>query len=179
MILYDLTAMQPHHNARVHGGGKFAEIVLLRMLERGVSFRAFFDSRRYLGEDLLKKLSSNNIQLYDIKDKSISDIISQIDNPLLFSIIPKQSYLECKTVGTIHDCREICTPSDVYRFKLKYRMVDIREYFLQVLFPKILKKHRSKDRWELLGNPNFVPTTISRFTKYTLYDVYKKDNLSI
>ena len=173
MILYDLTSLQSQSTAKFHGGGKFAEIVLKRLLERNIPFYAFYDSERYIKEDILEIINKKEIVLFDLQKQNIAEIVAPIDNPLIFSILPQKSFFVAKTVGTIHDCRESCIPKDYMRFYLKIRLSDIKEYFFQTLFPGFLRKRRSKRRLNILQNPNFIPTTITRFTKFTLFNLYK------
>ena len=177
MIIYDLTALQPQTNAPSHGGGKFAEIVLERILERRIPIVCIYDSNRYINPTIIQKLNKINIQVFNIADNSLDYITSQVENPLIFSILPKVSYLKYKTIGTIHDCREACLPVDFNRFLLKFSFEDLKEYLIQKLMPGLQSKRRAKRQYRMLNNPNFIPTTISLFTKMVLYDIFKTDSI--
>lgn len=177
MIIYDLTSLQSQKTAPAHGGGKFAEIVFNRLLERDIEIYAFYDSNRNIKECILDKIKSNNIKLFDINDITIADIVKQVEHPLIFSILPQISFLVTKTIGTIHDCRESCIPCDFMRFYLNFHFGDIKEYFFQKFFPGFLRNRRINRHLQLIKNPNFIPTTITQFTKYTLFNLYKDDTM--
>ena len=177
MIIYDLTSLQSQKTAPAHGGGKFAEIVFNRLLERDIEIYAFYDSNRNIKECILDKIKSNNIKLFDINDITIADIVKQVEHPLIFSILPQISFLVTKTIGTIHDCRESCIPCDFMRFYLNFHFGDIKEYFFQKFFPVFLRNRRANRYLQLIKNPNFIPTTITQFTKYTLFNLYKDDTM--
>lgn len=177
VLLYDLTALQSQSTAPVHGGGKFAEIVFYRLIERNIPFSVFYDSNRNIKKEILEAVTRNTIACYDIKDKSIGEVVSTLDNPTIFSILPQKEYFICKTIGTIHDCRESCLPVDFKRFFLKYDFQDVKEYVLQRLIPNILKKRRARRLSSFVNNPNFIPTTITYFTKYTLYGLFKNPSV--
>ena len=50
-ILFDVTATQPIGTNKRHGGGKYGEIVLHRMLERNVPVVSYFDSNLWLNPE--------------------------------------------------------------------------------------------------------------------------------
>lgn len=51
-ILFDLTATQPIGSNKRHGGGKYGEVVLRRILERGLPVACYYDSNKWLNPDM-------------------------------------------------------------------------------------------------------------------------------
>ena len=55
MLIYDLTTIQPHGNTiKVHGAGKYSEIVFKRLVERDIEFCSFYNSQKYISEEIIK-----------------------------------------------------------------------------------------------------------------------------
>lgn len=57
MILFDLVATQPSGTSIRHGGGKYGEVVLRRILERGLPVSCYYDSNKWLNPDIKSLLS--------------------------------------------------------------------------------------------------------------------------
>lgn len=43
-LLFDVSATQPNSSGKRHGGGRYGEIILFRMIERKLKFACFYDS---------------------------------------------------------------------------------------------------------------------------------------
>lgn len=168
MILFDLIALQPQGNVLKHGGGKYAELILLQMLKRKLVFSAFYNSKLLLDDLLYKQLKNCNIELFDINEYLFEDILKKVSSPIVFSILPQKYMFKCKTIGTIHDCRELDLPNDWMEFlyPISFRRVLVKTF--KTIFPF---KHKSKIQQILLdkyNDPNFIPTTITNYTKERL-----------
>lgn len=178
MILYDLIALQPQSSAFKHGGGTYATLVLKRMLERSIRFAAFYDSRRYLDEEISNALYERSIDIYDIAVESFDDIVRKLDSPVVFSVLPKPYMLVTKTIGNIHDCRELELPNDkweiYYGIKFKPLLIKLYRYFFE-------KKYflRQKEKMlPLLNSQNFVCVTPTFYSKYKLSVFFPEMDLS-
>lgn len=172
MILYDLTALQPHENAPVHGGGRFAEYVLVRMLNRHLDFKCIYDSSLPISSKILNTLKEQSVTLLDVSGRSVSDVIVRTDNTTIFSILPRLEYCHTKCVGTIHDCREMETPYDWFFFLYPFSLKTAIRELLCRLFSKYRLKLHVKQLDTLYNHPNFYPTTITRYSKNRLYFYY-------
>lgn len=168
MILYDLIALQPMGNAKSHGGGTFAYYVFKRMIERKISFSAFYDSRNFIDSEIYDLAINNGIRLYDVSQTSFESIVSSLNGVTVFSIQPMRYMCIAKVIGTIHDCRMFEIARDIWA--LRYDTTLIERFKLVIRF--VLRKYfysRDKNKlYELLSNPNFTPTTITYYTKYRL-----------
>ena len=71
-MLFDLTATQPTFGSTRHGGGKYGEIVLKRILDRGLEVVCFYDGHRWLNPDIKCLLNKYKIQLYDIRNVDLT-----------------------------------------------------------------------------------------------------------
>lgn len=169
MIIYDLTALQPHGRVMSHGGGTYAFYVLNRMLERKLRFSCIFDSSLYLDANIVKRLSENGIDMIDIKNIDIKDLSKKYQQPLFFSILPKPYMFIFPTIGTIHDCRSLELSNDWFEFLYPYRKKRIISKIFYFLFPKSYYARKLKQFRNYVGHPNFYPVTISYYTKYQMY----------
>ena len=80
-LLFNLTAVQPIHSAKFHGGGSYGEVIFWALVKRGVQFSCAYDSRKYLDPMILDACKTQNIPLFDINEKMPQQIIdeNQID----------------------------------------------------------------------------------------------------
>lgn len=177
MILYDLKASQPYSNAKYHGGGKFALIILSRMLERGVRFSCFYDSSLYVDPIILKTLTVNGIQLFDLKQESFDRIADSIPNVLVFSIQPAPYMFKYPTIGTIHDIRGVDDTEDwdSLHYKEGYR-TKLRFLWHKLCPQKSMAKSANSAR-SLILSDNFIPTTITLFSKFAIYNALKDEKV--
>ena len=85
-MLFDLNATQPNPSGKRHGGGKYGEIVFKRMLERGINFSCFYDSRKWLNPEIKNMCECANISLFDINGNPIESIIQKTVLPGFFQL---------------------------------------------------------------------------------------------
>ena len=115
-ILFDLTATQPAHGVKRHGGGKYGEIILRRILERRLPVACYYDGNRWINP-LIKDAVGD--ELYDINSAQLSEILHETGSMLIYSPLPNMplfKFDECKIIGTIHGLRRLETPADPYCF---------------------------------------------------------------
>lgn len=178
MILYDLTALQSQGNVKMHGGGTFAYFVFMRMIELHVPFSAFYDSSKYINPQVLQLANREQIALFDIAKFCFHNMIGKVSNPLVFSILPKPYMFEVQVIGTIHDCRELELENDFWEFFYGASLkVAVRKLFCCIFkrwyFSRQLRKLEQK-----ISNRNFIPTTITYYSKYKLIQNFPYLNLS-
>lgn len=172
MILFDVTSMQPQKTAFKHGGGTYASFVLKRMLQKKVQFAVYFNSKNYLDPEISNLLKEEHIKMYDISTTSFDDIIGSIKNPVVFSILPKPYMFTVKTVGNIHDCREIELYNDLWElyYPITFKRIFVKLY--QFLFPSFYLKRQKEKLNRILGNKNFIPVTDTFYSKYKLVSFF-------
>lgn len=176
MIVYDLTALQPHGSVKSHGGGTYAKYVLYRMIERNIAFVAIFDSSRYFDDNLKKRLLSHKIEVIDIHQPEGIRILDRYAfSPLIFSILPHQNLFVYPTIGTIHDCRVLEMPNDWFELKYPFHWKRLPSKLFNYFFPNLYYKRKLNQLRCFLGNPNFYPATISAYTKYSLYIHFREN----
>ena len=76
-LLFNLTAVQPIHSAKFHGGGSYGEVIFWALVKRGVQFSCVYDSQKYLDPAIVETCQNKNIPLYDIKEKSPQQIVDE------------------------------------------------------------------------------------------------------
>lgn len=170
-LLFDIVATQPCGSVKRHGGGKYGEIILFRMIERRISFWAVYDSRLWLNPDVLNACEKANVPLIDIAGKAIDDVVKENHIDVVYSCLPEifSSLTACKMIGTIHGLRLIETPFDfITEF---YRC---GKYFWRLL--KAIKKEINGSRRNLVKlsfrrifeKSNFDFITVSNHSKYSI-----------
>lgn len=171
-ILFDLTALQPQKSAFKHGGGTYASFVLKRMLQRDLSFYAFYNSKNYLDKNISLSLKEHHIKTFDISIISFDNIVRQLNDPIVFSILPKPYMFIVKTIGNIHDCRELELTNDAWEL---YYPTSLRRLLVKVyesLFPAFYLKRQKKKLFSVIANVNFIPVTVTLYTKYKLLSFF-------
>ncbi len=167
-LLYDLTATQPSFGSIRHGGGKYGEVVLKRIVERRFHVSCFFDGKRLLNPDIKNFLEENNVKLYNIDCQSLDEVINVSKSNVLYSALPSSPMIErkdIKVIGTVHGLRRLETPADRYFFK--YRNLNWKDWlfflsnrFASGLVRKLLCSYYIK-AWQ---NPGFQMVTVSHHT---------------
>lgn len=115
-LLFDLTASQPNDSGKKHGGGKYCEMLFLAMCARKESFKAFYDSTRYINPIILSTAKQSHIKLFDINTQNLCDIVSIQGITHLYSALPEliSPWPDCKILGTIHGLRNYEMPFDFF-----------------------------------------------------------------
>lgn len=175
-LLFDLVATQPNTSGKRHGGGKYGEIIFKRMIERKIVFSCFYDYRKWLNPEIKELCVINDIKLYDIKEKSVSDIITENNIQRLYSALPGTlAKLKCCDIyGTIHGLREFETPFDniFYRYKTNYK--SILKFTIKRCFKKIYFTKKYNDFLNTYINTSFRLITVSEHSKYALLSYFPK-----
>lgn len=135
-FLYDLTATQPTLDSKFHGGGTYAEIVFLKILEtfnsKKINLFAAYDSRRYINSELLETAKRGEVHIIDINKERPNEIlkkyqITRFYSALLDEFIP-WDFRHCEVISTVHGLRGLEMPLDSialkYETSLKNRIKD-------------------------------------------------------
>lgn len=167
-LLYDLTATQPSFGSTRHGGGKYGEIVLKRIIERKLPVVCYFNKNNYLNPEIKDFLSEHKVRLYDVNFQNLENIIIDCKAKVLYSPLPTTTLMKRKdiiVIGTIHGLRRLETPPDNYCFK--YRNLNWKDwlfYFSNKFAPNLLRKKLSSFYLKSWNSPNFRMVTVSHHT---------------
>ena len=177
MLLYDLTATQPNRSSKRHGGARYGEVVLHRILERNLDVACYYDSSRWVNPSILDEIKSRDISIYDLKQHSLDEIVNLCGANYIYSAVPKglSKKCPCKLVFTWHGLREEETPLDDFFWKYKQdswhsvvRFI-LKKYCPNLGYFKI--KHNARD---LLGNKNIDFVMVSHHSEKSLRAYYKE-----
>lgn len=91
-LLFDLKAAQGNVSGKRHGGGKYAEIVLKKIVERGLQVSCFYDSTMWLNPEMEAIVKENGINLFDIKGRSIDSLMEEYHFDRVYSALPINVY---------------------------------------------------------------------------------------
>lgn len=148
-LLYDLTATQPSPESKFHGGGAYGEVLFFKLLEYLDKFTliCYYDTKAYINPDILKRIKTHNIKLYDINKKSVSQIITEEKIDRIYSAMLNLNQNipldKIEVYTTVHGLRTLEMPFDKimleyatsFKEKLKYRlfMGIAKNYYLKKL----------------------------------------------
>jgi len=148
-LLYDLTATQPSPESRFHGGGAYGEVLFFKLLEYLDRFTlvCYYDARSYINPDILERVKTHGIALYDISQTTVSKIIEEEKIDRLYSAMLNLNQNiplgKLEVFTTVHGLRTLEMPFDPIMLdyasslkeKIKYRlfMGSAKNYYLKKL----------------------------------------------
>ena len=183
-LLFDLVATQPNISGKRHGGGRYGEIVLLRMIERDVKFGCFYDGNKWLNPEIRKVCERAGIVLHDINKSSVEQIIQNENYTRLYSCLPgRLSELSCCEVyGTLHGLREFETPFDNIYYSYKNSFKEIVKFTIKKLFLKYFLSYKHKKYLSRYINSSLKLITVSEHSRYALLSYFPemgKDRMKV
>lgn len=89
-LLFDVSATQPNSSGKRHGGGRYGEIILFRMIERKLKFACFYDSSKWLNPKVKTACQKGKIPLHDVCGSSVKQIVSEYGYTRLYSCLPQE-----------------------------------------------------------------------------------------
>lgn len=164
MLLFDLTATQPLTiSTKRHGGGKYGEAIIKRIVERNLPVKCYYDSRKWINPDIVSIIGEAN--LYDISSKSLSEAVKETGASLIYSALPQRTltqFTECQIIGTVHGLRRLETPADLGSFRYKNNRWQEKVLTLfHYLLPKAYVKYLCNSKMKEWSNPNYSFVTVS------------------
>ncbi len=172
MILFDLTATQPNGNSTRHGGGKYGEIVLRRIIERKIPVICYYDGHRWLNPDIRNYLQEFNTSIVDVNNTSLENIVKTHHVNVLYSPGPtlrELNFRMCKVCFTLHGIRSIELPFDPFFFKYKgYSFSDVFSQIYGLFFRKRCIKNAENYYRSLIINDNLSLITVSNHSAASL-----------
>lgn len=185
-VLFDLRVTQPDKATKRHGGGKFGESLLKRIIERKLPVVCCYDSRRWLNEDIVSLLKDNNVELIDSSHSTIDELAKNNGADLIYvptnvSFEHVRASVKCKILGTIHGIRDLESPTD-YQQMLYKPYSNVPRYLLKRFFGGLLSKRRSRMINSILQSENFGITTSSYHSSFsikTFFPEYKEKQIPV
>ena len=186
-LLFDLAATQPNTSGKRHGGGKYGEIVLKRILELGYKPICFYDSGKWLNPEISALLDNYGVELVDIRKWQLDEIVSNKSIDVLYSCLPTREIIlfrGCRVKGTLHGLRGVETPTDIFQWKYKDVQIKIRvKFILEKCLSFLGLKWKSHSIYTLYNaNPMFSFAVVSKHTANALvsyFHQYKNVNIPV
>lgn len=174
MILFNLTVCQPVGNVKRHGGGIYGEIVLKRIIERGLPVTCYYNAQKWLNPEIADLLNKHEIPLYDSNELTLNESAVKCQADTIYS--PMNSGLgginKCKSIVTIHGLRSLELPHDYYFFKYKSTFKDKLKFIIKWMRAS---QYRAKDynyRAALVKNEKRAFVTVSEHSKDAFKSYY-------
>ena len=167
-LLFDLAATQPNISGKRHGGGRYGEIILLRMLERGEQFGVFYDSSRWLNPEMKEICERGGISMHDVHGNSVKNIIKEHGYTRLYSCIPGDlaDITCCDVYGTVHGLREFETPYDNIYYKYHSPAKEWLKFTIKKIFIKWFHKRKHAQYLRRFVKSSFHLITVSEHSRY-------------
>lgn len=181
-ILFDLRVTQPMNGDKRHGGGKYGEIVLKRIIERKLPISCLYNSSVWFNPDIKRIIEENKIPLYDLVVMDYSEVVRKENISLIFepSNLNGSQWrnVDCDVLGVIHGLRSLESPLDAFEFRYKQPF--------KIIFKSILKRISKRYRinrqkafvYSSLNASNIDILTVSNHSAAsfkTFFPDYKKD----
>lgn len=184
-VLFDLESTQPNMSGKRHGGGKYGEIVLSRIVERGLPVSVYYNSTKWLNPQIKSILEKSKIQIYDVSEKELDDIVKTTESDVLYTPLLSNRSAEvksCKVIATLHGLRSYETASDIMMLKYRgmggFRMT-LRTWVL-MLFPQLndirLKRLKKADIF-IKNKIDYV--TVSNHSAYSIKTYFPEINFDV
>lgn len=172
-ILYDLTATQPELGAKRHGGGIYGEIILRRIIERGLPVEVYYDSRLWLNPEIRKLLDDNNIRIHDISRHTLPEIVEQSGCDRVYTCGERPLFRALQHPGkyyTLHGMRELETPLDLNYFRYPHTLKNgIKFRLKRLLYSYYCNKHKNRVRRMVKSGTHFVVVSNHTATSIRAY----------
>ena len=175
-LLFDLYATQPNSTGKRHGGGKYGEVILFRMIERGMKFSCAYDSTIWLNPVVKDICEKNKIDLLDISQMKWEEIVEHNDIDLIYSCLPYHliNVNNCKIIATIHGLRGVELPFDIFS---QIHYMNYSKYFS--IIKSIWHDFRGDSKYEtwrwyyrMISKTNMQFVTVSNHSKYSMLSQY-------
>lgn len=174
-LLFSLEAAQPFGANKWHGGGKYAEIVFFRMIERGEKFSCYYDSEKWINPIVLDACRKHDITLFDLKKERLNVIIERNKIDVIYTSLLRGEVFnttKARIIFPIHDMRGLSMPNDWMRLRYRQGLKGDIKSILQLLFHKfwLNREYRKNASAILNGNNSFY--AVSYYSKYSLLSFF-------
>lgn len=183
-LLYDLSATQPNLSGKRHGGGRYGEVILLRMVERGLRFGCFYDSSKWLNPKIREACERGGIMLHNVYGSSVKQIISEHGYTRIYSCLPDTKLLSLtnfEVYGTVHGLRGLETPYDSIFYHYRHPAKEWFKFFVKKTLISWYR-HRCFREYSRYINKTFRLITVSehsRFAFLSFFPELKDDQMRV
>lgn len=182
-VLFDLRVTQPLRGDKRHGGGKYGEVILGRIINRKLPVACCYDSSVWINQDIMNLILSNNVELFDLKSNSISQIVKE-ERIAVFYECSNVDYkrlkdIPCDVIGTFHGLRSLETPMEWYFFRYKLRFKEMLKQLVKILFVNYYHKRAKKKIRPLLKTPNIKIVTVSNHSASSFKTFFPEEKVEI
>lgn len=146
-LLFDLSVTQPQHSTKIHGGGKYGEIIFRRIVERKLPIAAIYNSSKWFNPEIKELITENNIMLLDKQQEgTLENLLAKYKFKKLYSPIINDEIFNVNAdidiIATIHGLRPLETTYDPMMFKYKSCTAHEKTSFiLKKYFPQVGYRH--------------------------------------
>ena len=169
-ILFDLSGTQPSDSSKRHGGAKYGEMIIARIIERNLPVSCCYDFRKWINPDILNMLSDHNISVYDTAKRTLEQIVEDENVKLIYTPLSSIRHIrfnKCKVLGTIHDVRPLEKSIDPIQIEYK-PWNNFYRYILKKLFKNYFLKRKERYFVDAITSTNFSFVTVSYHSAYAL-----------
>lgn len=178
-IIFDLSVCQPIGKSVFHGGGVYGYIVLKKLVEKYPgNISVYYNSTRFLPHDISDIIKSNNIDLYDSNELSLSQLWDKGVYSKLYSPLYSKSYdtlmkNNVPLMVTIHGLRAL----EMNRDSKEQMYADsIKEYLKAIIKKTFIYNFLTKKYYlmynDLLKYKNGTIITVSEHSKASIKYFY-------
>lgn len=173
-VLYNLSVCQPEGNVKRHGGGIYGEIVLKRIIERGLPVVCYYDRRKWLNPEIQELIGKKGIHIYDVSVMHLETIINKENINLLYTPIylNLHNFVSCHILCTIHGLRIVETPSDWFFLRYKKTIKKIFKSLIEIVYPRYFRKKHDEGFAHIAKKTNLSFVTVSEHSKYAFKSYY-------
>lgn len=174
MLLFNLTICQPEGNIKRHGGGIYGEIVLRRIIERGLPVTCYYNAQKWLNPEILELVHEHTITLYDCNENTLNEVAVKCHADIIYSPmnIGMGGIQACKSIVTIHGLRKIEVPKDLFYFKYKSSIKDKLKYIIQWIRASHYRKKDYQYRAALVRDKKKTFVTVSEHSRDAFKSYY-------
>ena len=174
MILFNLKVCQPVGDVKRHGGGIYGEIVLRRIIERGLPVACYYDAQNWLNPELQDLLLKHKIVLYSSSDYTLNESAVKCQAEKIYSPINigMKGITACKSVVTVHGLRKLELPIDFYFFKYKSTFREKLKFIKNFLLSDYFRKKDYRDRNAFVNNKRKDFVTVSEHSRDAFKSYY-------
>lgn len=184
-LLFSLEAAQPFGANKWHGGGKYAEVVFFRMIERNEKFSCYYDSRKWINPLVMEACKKNDVPLFDLKDEKLSVIVKNNNFDAVFAPLLRGELFkltDTRIIFPIHDMRGLTMPNDWMQLRYKQNLKGTLRSILQLSFHKLWLKREYERVAPIILNSNNTLYSVSFYSKYSLLSFFpelKDDKIKV
>lgn len=188
-ILFDLTATQPSHEAKFHGGSEYAKAIFIEAINNGYTeFDCVYDINLELNPIIIDLCRDKKIELIPISSSlEIEKVINDNNYRKFYSSLPYQ-FCKFKIESTtfymdVLGLRSLEMPSDFYEiYYLSDFYSKIKKMINLTIRRKIVQRKVKKEFDSLMNIKNKHILTISNHSKYSILNFYpslKNEEISV